>query len=228
MTLSVPFPIPPAPGDTLAPCKAIPTLGRAAIVIPMRCSASPVSPAGWGPSVLVSPAKGLLHPPLKFPHFPPSRFSSWPAPMPTPSPSFPSMGLGWGLGACGVVEAKQCLHLLEKRALGHFPASAPQNFPGNPGGAPSTHLTGTKEGGPGCKISRVLPAPWASCSPCSGGKGCQESKRGNWGSSLVSCMKKIIAWHKSSREIKGRGYSSCLCRRDWVHHGLGDTRGSQG
>lgn len=63
VTLSVPFPIPPAPGDTLAPCKAIPTLGRAAIAIPMRCSASPVSPAGWAPSVLVSPAKGLLHPP---------------------------------------------------------------------------------------------------------------------------------------------------------------------
>ena len=128
VTLSVPFPIPPAPGDTLVPCKAVPALGPAAVAIPTRCSASPVSPcpAGWGPSVLVSPAKGLLHL-SKPPDIPPSRLSAWPAPMLVPSPGFPSMGLGWGLGACGVVEAKQCLHLLEKRALGRFSASAPQN-----------------------------------------------------------------------------------------------------
>jgi len=95
-----------------------------------------------------------------------------------------------------------------------------------PGEAPSICLTST-EGGPGCSTAGVLPASWA---PRGWGKSCRGSERGNWGFSLISCMrkKKYIAWHKSAGEVTSWGYSSCLCQRVWVRPGLGNTRGSQG
>lgn len=182
----------------------------------------------------MSPAKGLLHLPEP-PYSPPSRLSGWPAPMPAPphtSPDFPSLGLGWGLGwglgACGAVEAKQGLHLLEKRTLGRFPAFAPQNSTPHcsPGWLPAP---------PRRRVALV--AKSAGCCRCPGcpsapprrGKSSRGSKRGNW----VVCFffshflhEKNIAWHKSTREVKGRGYGWCLCGR--VRVPPRDTHGSQG
>lgn len=182
-TLPVPFPIRPAPGHSLVPPR--PPLP---IAVPSTGSASPVSPcpAGRGTAVLVSHSPP--NPPCAF-----SRLGACPAPLPAPIPGSPSTDWA-GTGSSGALEAKHCLHLLEKRALRRSsPKFHPPRTPWGPGG--SQHPPqGTGEGGPGCQITGKPQPPRA-------GQELPWEERGNWGFSLVSCFK----MHFMARGGEGSG-----------------------